>query len=191
MSTGREKFKKYKKIIKILTGLVKILPISWRKKLFEHYRKMKGNKGVLIRYILIKTLAKSCGDNVVIYPDTYIFNIQNLQLGDNVSIHPMCYIECGEEGSISIGNNVSIAHATTILAVNHQYVDEQVPIKYQPLLSKNNIIEDDVWIGAKTTILAGVKIEKRSIIAAGAVVTKDVMTHTIVAGVPAKAIKTI
>ena len=42
MNTGREKFKKYKSIIKILIGLVKALPISWRKKLFEHYRKTKG-----------------------------------------------------------------------------------------------------------------------------------------------------
>ena len=191
MSAGRDKLSKYEKIINLLVFIISKIPNVVRKKLFEHYRKLKGNKGILIRYILLKSLAKRCGKNVVIFPDVYIMNVQNLELGDNVSIHPMSYIECGEKGIIVIGNNVSIAHGVTIMATNHQYKDQSIPIKYQELIFKKTIINDDVWIGAKATILAGVNIERRAVIAAGAVVNKNVDSGSIMGGVPAKLIKKI
>ena len=92
---GREKFDKHKKKINMIIKIVKVFPKNIRLKMFFHFRKTQGTKGILIRYVLLKTLAKQCGDNVSIHPDVYIFHPENLSIGNNVSIHPMCYIECG------------------------------------------------------------------------------------------------
>ena len=188
---GRVKFHKYKKIINFFSKCVSILPEKIRIKTFEAFRGMKGQKGIAIRYIILKTIAKQCGDNVAIYPDVYIFDVQKLSIGENVSIHPMCYIDAGAQGSITIGDDVSIAHGVTILGFNHRYDIKNIPIKDQGNDEYDTNIENNVWIGAKATILAGVTIKETAIIAAGAVVTKDVESHSIVGGVPAKLIKNI
>lgn len=94
-------------------------------------------------------------------------------------------------GGISIGNDVSIAHNVSILSVNHSWTEQSLPIKYNPIISGPVVIGDDVWIGCGCRIMANVEIDNRSVIAAGAVVTKNVPSNTIVAGVPAKALKEI
>lgn len=189
MARGREVFTKYEKIINNIVKCVSILPKKKQIKLLVRYRDTKGKLGLLIRYCLIKNIANKCGKNVSIHPGVYLFNPQNLSLGDNVSIHPMCYLECGPNGSINIGNDVSIAHAVTILSVSHNYDKIDVPIKDQGIEEKTTIIEDDVWIGAKATILSGKTIGKGSIVGANTLVTHDVMKYNITGGVPNRTIK--
>ena len=184
---GRDKFQKFRPIIFGLVGLFKLFPRSFRMKLLTHFRKTKGYKGLVVRYALLKTLAKSCGDNVSIHPDVYLFSASQLAIGDNVSIHPMCYIDAS--GEIDIGNNVSIAHAVTVLSTTHSFDDRDIPIKDQPVRKKKTVIEDNVWIGAKATILCGNTVHSGSVIAAGAVVTHDVACNTVVGGIPARMIK--
>ena len=116
-------------------------------------------------------------------------NLQSRSFGDNVSIHPFCYLEGA--GGIEIGNNVSLAHVTSVLSVNHTWSYSELPIKYNPIEHAPVKICDDVWIGCGCRIMAGVTVYSRSIIAAGAVVTKDVEPNTLVGGVPAKCIKSI
>src|SRR5690606_10684526 len=101
--------------------------------------------------------------------------------------HSNCYIDAN--GEVEIGNNVSIAHNSTILSTNHDWSDITVPIKYNPVTYGKVLISNDVWVGCGCRILAGVHIQSRSIIAAGAVVNKNVSPKTIVGGVPAKLIK--
>lgn len=185
---GRDKFKKYKNIIEVLTKITYIFPKKFRLKLFYHFRKTQGNKGLVIRYILLKTLAEKCGDNVSIHPDVYIFHPENLTIGNNVSIHQMCYIECGE-GKIKIGNDVSIAHSVTILAVSHKYSNCECNINEQGIEVGETIIKDNVWIGAKATILINRHIETGAIIAANSVVSRNVEENTIVGGIPNRVIK--
>lgn len=189
MPRGREEYKKYKRILEILIRIAYKIPQNFRKKMLEHYRKTKGKKGIAIRYILLRTLCKSCGDNVCIQPDVYLFHVQNLEIGNNVSIHPMTYIECGPNGKVKIGDDVSIAHGVTILAVNHKYRDIDIPIRDQGIEEKETKIESNTWIGAKATILEGRTVKSGSIVAANCVVTKDVETNTIVAGIPNQVIK--
>jgi len=189
MNRGREKFNKYKKVIFFISGLFAILPLRIRIKLLEQFRMVKGVKGLVTRYILLKSIARKCGDNVSIHPSVYLLNPQNLSIGNNVSIHPMCYIECGAKGTVIIGNDVSIAHGTTIMASSHVYSNIDIPIKDQPVEFKSVEICDNVWIGAKATILYGRTIRSGSIVGAHALVVNDVLENTIVGGIPAKVIK--
>ena len=183
---GREQFEKYKIFLDILEKFYCIFPLKVRKKLFERSRRSRGKIGLAKRYALLRTIAKRVGDNVSVHEDVFIKNPQNLSLGNNVSIHPMCYIEA--LGGLDIGNDISIAHGTTIMTTDHKYQGTDIPIKDQGIIEKSVKIEDNVWIGAKATILCGNTVGTGSIVAAGAVVTKDVPPYSIVGGIPAKQI---
>ena len=184
---GRDKFAKFKRLILILSRLFGLLPLSSRKKLLEHYRMTNGYKGVLLRYALLKSIAIKCGDNVLIQSGVYLLCPENLLILNNVSIHPMCYIDA--TGCIEIGNDVSIAHGTTIMSSTHIFNNPNIPIKDQGIQNEPTIIKNNVWIGAKVTILSGIVIESGSIIAANSVITKDVPENTIMAGIAARSIR--
>ncbi len=187
--TGRTIFSRYGTILNKFADCVGILPKNFRLFLLSCFRNTDGKFGILMRYILIKKLVKSCGDNVVVKPYVVLLCLENLEIGNNVSIHHFCYIDA--EGSISIGNDCAIAHGTSILSSNHTWGDASLPIKYNPVEYSEVRIENDVWIGCGSRIMAGCHIGSRSVIAAGAVVTKNVESDTIFGGVPAKMIKHI
>lgn len=93
-------------------------------------------------------------------------------------------------GTCHIGNYVMMGTDVTIITRNHRHDRTDIPMMQQGFEEeKPVIIGDDVWIGDKVTILPGVHVGKGSILAAGAVVTKDVPDYTVVAGVPAKVIQ--
>ena len=94
-------------------------------------------------------------------------------------------------GPVCIGSHVNLAQGITVTALNHNFKDKTKRIDEQGITTKPVIIGDDVWIGANAVILPGVTIGKHCVVAAGAVVTKDVPDNTIVGGVPAKEIKKI
>ncbi|WP_028903998.1 DapH/DapD/GlmU-related protein [Prevotella sp. P6B4] len=94
-------------------------------------------------------------------------------------------------GPVKIGNHVNLAQGITVTALNHNFSNTSKRIDEQGVSTNNVIIEDDVWIGANAVILPGVKIGTHCVVAAGAVITKDVPPHSLVAGVPAKIIKQI
>ena len=94
-------------------------------------------------------------------------------------------------GPVTIGNHVNLAQGVTITALNHNFEDITLRIDQQGVSTNTVTISDDVWIGTNAVVLPGVTIGTHSVVAAGAVVTKDVPPYTIVAGVPAKVIKTI
>ncbi len=92
-------------------------------------------------------------------------------------------------GPVSIGNHVNLAQGITVTALNHNFTDTSKRIDEQGVTTKQVTIGDDVWIGANAVILPGVTIGRHVVVAAGAVVTKDVPDNCIVGGVPAKVIK--
>jgi len=77
----------------------------------------------------------------------------------------------------------------TLLAENHVFDDLDLPIKEQGVVRSAIHIEDDCWLGAGSTVLAGVTVGHGSVVAAGSVVTKDVPPGSVVAGVPAKLVR--
>ena len=92
-------------------------------------------------------------------------------------------------GPVTIGSHVNLAQGITVTALNHNFSETDKRIDEQGVSTTPVTIEDDVWIGANAVILPGVSIGTHSVVAAGAVVTKDVPPHSLVAGVPAKVIK--
>ena len=94
-------------------------------------------------------------------------------------------------GPVSIGNHVNLAQGITVTALNHNFANPALRIDEQGISTKPITIEDDVWIGANAVILQGVTIGRHAVVAAGAVVTKDVPANSVVGGVPARILKTL
>lgn len=111
----------------------------------------------------------------------------SLKIGNNVGINHFCFI--GVRGDIEIGDNVIFGPRVNIFSENHNYDNIDIPIKHQGVTKNKTKIGDDVWIGANVSIMSGVNIGDGCIIAAGAVVTKDIPSYSIIGGVPAKLIK--
>jgi maltose O-acetyltransferase len=107
-----------------------------------------------------------------------------ITIGDNCFINPGCLLD-GRFGKIVIGNNVDIARGSWIFTLEHDPHDDYHCLKYGDV-----IIEDHVWIASRVTILPGVTIGRGSVIATGAVVTKNIPPMSIAGGVPAKVIGT-
>ena len=103
--------------------------------------------------------------------------------------HTRIGIHCTVIGPVTIGSHVNLAQGITVTALNHNYEDKTQPIDMQGVSTNPIVIGDDVWIGANSVILPGVTIGRHAVVAAGAVVTKDVPDNCVVAGVPARVIK--
>jgi acetyltransferase-like isoleucine patch superfamily enzyme len=103
------------------------------------------------------------------------------EIGNNSVINSKCRLD--NRGSISIGNNVSISQEVNIITADHDPNSSFFEGR-----QKRVIIEDFVWVGTRAMILPGVRIGKGAVVAAGAIVTKDVQPFTIVGGIPAKEI---
>ena len=98
-------------------------------------------------------------------------------------------IHCTVIGPVCIGHHVNLAQGITVTALNHNFADTNRRIDEQGISTRPVVIGDDVWIGANAVILPGVTIGRHVVVAAGAVVTKDVPDYCVVAGVPAKVVK--
>jgi len=186
MAAG-SKFKKISWLIRILVWCNSLLPRKVNKFLLLLFRNMPTAFGMLIRYMLLKNICRSMGDNVAIFEGVIFDAPEMMDFGNNISINPFCYLA----GEITIGDDVSIAHTTAIHSANHTWDDVSIPIRQNPIYTKRVFIEQDVWIACNCVILSGVTIGKRSVVAAGAVVNKSVEAHTVVGGNPAKYIKRI
>ena len=94
-------------------------------------------------------------------------------------------------GPVTIGCHVNLAQGITVTGLNHNFESTDKRIDEQGVSTQQVTIGDDIWIGANAAIMPGVTIGNHCVVAAGAVVTKDVPPHSLVAGVPAKIIKQI
>lgn len=131
----------------------------------------------------------SIGAFSIIRPSGYYSRAigEGLTVGNNSNIGIMSYIGCG--GGVTIGDNVMMGPKVSIHSENHEFENTEESIKSQGVSKGSVSIEDDCWLGAGCRILAGVKIGRGSVVAAGAVVTKDVEPFSVVGGIPARLIK--
>ena len=129
---------------------------------------------------------KKCGKNVNIENRCWFGTSEQIEIGDFSGIGSKYQIY----GPVKMGKFIMMGPEVIILTQNHKFSDISVPmVKQGYQKTMQVIIEDDVWIGARSVILPGVKIGTGSIIGVGSIVTKDIEPFSIVAGVPAKLIK--
>ena len=127
------------------------------------------------------------GKRVVFYPGVWIEPGRNLKIGDDVNLAIDVIIL--NAGGVTIGDRTMVGFRTQIISGNHI-----IPPKHEKIFGagferRGITIENDVWIGGGCLLTAGVLIGEGAVIAGGSVVTKDVPSFTIVAGVPAKVIR--
>lgn len=111
--------------------------------------------------------------------------VGDIIIGDNTRIG----LHTTVIGPVEIGSNVNLAQGIVVTALNHNFTDCTKRIDEQGVSTAKITIGNDVWIGANATILPGVTIGNHSVVAASAVVTKDVPPYSLVGGVPAKILK--
>jgi maltose O-acetyltransferase len=138
-----------------------------------------------LRAVFLRKALKSLGTNIEIESNVFFGNGRDIEIGSHIQINEDCWIR-----NARIGNYVMIAPKVMILNFGHITTSTEVPMIFQgKRIYKQTIIEDDVWIGARCIIMPGVRIGKGAIVAAGAIVTKDVEPYAVVGGNPAKVIK--
>ena len=174
------------------------------------YRKLKA----LVRsYFLILLLGKYKLNGFRIGPNFKLVNLSGIKIGESVNIGRDCIINCYKNDNkihLKIGNNVSIGRDFQLNAYKNVSIESNVVIadrvyisdathniedSFLPITNQGTnfespvIIKEGSWIGINVCILPGVIVGKNSVIAANAVVTKDVLDYEIVGGIPAKALK--
>ena len=138
-----------------------------------------------LREIMERLIGKQVDDTFRLFPPFYTDFGKNITIGKNVFINSGCHFQ--DQGGITIGNDVLIGHNVVLATINHDLAPSQNRKNhYAPITISNN-----VWIGSNATILPGVRIGEWAVVAAGAVVTKNVEPYTVVGGNPAKFIKTV
>ncbi|MBY0099492.1 sugar O-acetyltransferase [Mesobacillus maritimus] len=138
-----------------------------------------------IQELFSRLIGKPVDNTFAVFPPFYTDCGKNIKVGKNVFINSGCRFQ--DQGGITIGDGVLIGHNVVLATLNHD-ID---PRKRSTLHPAPISIGQDVWIGANATVVPGVTIGDGAIIAAGAVVTKDVPPNVIVGGVPAKVLKKI
>lgn len=127
-------------------------------------------------------------DRLIVGDRTYVaamaYLTGDLVFGSDCSVNPFAVIR----GEIRMGDGVRIGAHTSILGFNHR-MSPDAPVFTQGVFSKGITIGDDVWIGSNATILDGVRVGDHVVIAAGAIVTKDVEDWAVVAGNPARRLR--
>lgn len=138
-----------------------------------------------IRALMEQLTGRPVDPSFALFPPFYTDCGKNIRLGKQVFINSGCRFQ--DQGGITIDDGALIGHNAVLATLNHN----PDPEKRNNLLPAPIHICRNVWLGANVTVLPGVTIGENAIVAAGAVVTRDVEPNTIVAGVPAKFIKRI
>lgn len=192
METFTEKIKHNpnlkRKLLHLMMHPVKTRPRLWLRCLQFFYMK-KGKNSVIYRSVrkdIVPFNGFSLGKSSVIEDYTIINNaVGEIIIGNHTRIGMGNTII----GPVMIGNNVILAQNVVTSALNHNFEDVLTTINQQGVKTDQIIIENNVWIGANSTILAGVHIGEHVVVGAGSVVTKDIPPFSVVVGNPAKIIK--
>ena len=131
----------------------------------------------------------SFGRGVTISEDFTACVTGELRIGRNVFINRGCYIDAFE--SVVIGDDCLFGEWVSIHDMNHGIASSDVPFWQQPLATALVVIGNNVWAGAKVTILPGVTIGDNVIIGANAVVSRDIPANSLAVGVPARVVRTL
>jgi acetyltransferase-like isoleucine patch superfamily enzyme len=198
-------------------GLPTLLGIAIRSALYRLMLRMDGTaaieRNVRLRFASLIRLGRgsyldegvyihacpagvSIGENTLVMHGAvlHVYNFRGLphagiQIGRDSLIGEYTVIR--GQGGVTIGDRVYTSPGTQIIAVNHVFDDPGRPFIEQGITAQGIIIEDDVWLGSAAIVTDGVRVGRGAVVAAGAVVTKDVPPHTVVGGVPARVLREV
>lgn len=135
-----------------------------------------------IRAILSEITGEAVPESLNMFPPFYTDFGRNIHFGQNVFVNDCCHFQ--DQGGIFIGDHALIGHNTVLATIDHDLDARSRQNHYAPIHIGNR-----VWIGSSVVVTKGVTIGDNAVIAAGAVVTKDVPANVVVGGVPARIIK--
>ncbi|WP_229236219.1 DapH/DapD/GlmU-related protein [Emticicia sp. TH156] len=138
-----------------------------------------------VREKLSEIIGKEIDESTAIFPPFYTNFGRNISLGKNVFINHACSFL--DMGGIIIEDEVMLGPRVNLTSENHPLK----PNDRKAVIPGPIVIKRNAWIGAGATILPGITVGENAVVAAGAIVNRDVPPHTVVAGIPAKIIKTI
>ena len=138
-----------------------------------------------VRRLLSELFGYTVPASLRVFPPFYTDFGKNISVGENVFINACCHFQ--DHGGVTLGDGCQIGHNVIFATLNHGLAPEDRAFTYPAPI----VLERNVWVGSNATILQGVTIGENAVVAAGAVVTRDVPANTIVGGVPAKFIRKI
>lgn len=140
------------------------------------------NPSSRIKVVVLRLFGARIGCGVVLKPSINVKYPWNLSIGNYSWIGENAWLDT--LASITIGDNCCISQGVYFCTGNHDWSDPAFGLVIKPI-----VIENGVWVGARSTVLPGVTVKEHSVCAAGSVVAKDTDTFMIYAGNPATAIK--
>ncbi len=153
------------------------------------YKRLAALFGYYIHDHVAPVTQMTLKGNPRIHPTASLRQGTNITLGENGHINQYCCIWASPDSRIVLGDNLLMGPGCKIFSSNHSAERLDVPMNVQPFREADITIGNDVWLGANTVVTAGVSIGEGTIVAAGAVVTKDLPEYVIAGGIPAKVIK--
>lgn len=136
-----------------------------------------------LRALMSELVGYEVDEGFGLFPPIYSDFGRNIKLGRNVFINSGCCFQ--DQGGIELGDGCMIGHQVVIATLNH----DLMPERRASMIPAKVTLGRNVWVGTHATILPGVTIGDNSVVAAGAVVTKDVPANCVAAGVPARVVK--
>lgn len=134
-----------------------------------------------VRQWYLRRFGMFIGRKVALLRGSTVISPANIRIGDGCTIGFQCFL--GGEGGLTIGDNVNISSFSAILGGYHDIHDPTFRSVLKPV-----VIEDHAWLATRCVVTAGVRIGRGAVVAAGAVVTRDVPPYCVVGGVPARKI---
>lgn len=172
LSTYNHTFSSKNKLLRLIWNLIYLM-------LFRPFASRIFKKW---RVLVLKFFGAKLEWNTHVYASVKIWAPWNLEIGKYSTLGPN--VDCYNQGKIKIGHNSVVSQKSYLCASSHDYRKKDIPLILKPIT-----IKDGVWIAAGSFIGPGVKIENNVVVAAKAVVVKNVDTNSIVGGNPAKLIK--
>jgi acetyltransferase-like isoleucine patch superfamily enzyme len=150
-------------------------------------RGMPGPVGFALRSAFLKLTCKASAGHPLIFPGAYLTHTYGLSFGEYFAVNTGVQIDA--RGGVTIGKGVMIGPNAVVVSSDHDHMQTDRLMVFQNHVMAPVFIENDVWIGANVVVCGGVRIGRGAVIAAGAVVTKDVPQMAIVGGVPARPLR--
>lgn len=134
-----------------------------------------------VRAVFSDLIGKTVDDSFILIPPFYTAGGVDIRVGRNVFVNQNCTFY--DLGGLDIADDVMIGPNVSLITTGHPLEPSQ---RRAAVIAKPIVIEKNVWIAANATIIGGVRVGENSVVAAGAVVTKDIPPNTLVGGNPAR-----